>query len=310
MKPSTTTDHDADSSSNEHRRWRKRVRRWQADARRVLGGLSPTDAAVFDELLAQTETPNGRPVLAVAGAVNASKSSILNALCDQEGLFATLDAPCTVTTQRQAYEGWDLVDTPGVDRSMRDDAVADAGLFDADLLLFVIDATDGEMAAADHAQLKQFLRRFPEARESRAVVLLGKADNVSNLAERAAVTATVRRQWREAAGHDPELYWISSRMYFAGKRLDAPQLLADSGVPALRAIVQGRLPWAAATRHDRSTTACAAALTRAVALPEADACERDRELASRDQDAWRWRDDVLSELREALCQIQPLVERG
>src|SRR5690606_2928495 len=84
--------------------------------------ISENSARIDANLKALQDTP----IVANAGLLKAGKSSLFNAISGQQEKFATGAARCTTVQQALAMNGFQLVDTPGLDANDTDTAEAES----------------------------------------------------------------------------------------------------------------------------------------------------------------------------------------
>lgn len=90
----------------------------------------------------QRETENKKsPTIMFYGLYNAGKSTIINALFQKE-IAPTGDVPTTTAIQEVPWEGYTLIDTPGIDARAKDTEIAKNEIFRSDVVLFVMDNAD------------------------------------------------------------------------------------------------------------------------------------------------------------------------
>ena len=81
------------------------------------------------------------PVIMFYGLYNAGKSTLINALCKKE-IAPTGDVPTTDKIQTVPWEGYTLIDTPGIDAHTEHTAIAEHEILQSDVILFVMDNAD------------------------------------------------------------------------------------------------------------------------------------------------------------------------
>ena len=90
----------------------------------------------------QQETEDKKsPAIMFYGLYNAGKSTIINALFKKE-IAATGDVPTTTRIQEVPWEGYTLIDTPGIDARAKDTEIAVNEIRRSDVVLFVMDNAD------------------------------------------------------------------------------------------------------------------------------------------------------------------------
>ncbi len=91
------------------------------------------------ETLAETEKKK-EPVIMFYGLYNAGKSTLGNALCNANLKIGP--TPTTVSIQKIHWEGYTLIDTPGINAFAEHTEVAEEGIHQSDVILFVVDNAD------------------------------------------------------------------------------------------------------------------------------------------------------------------------
>ena len=78
------------------------------------------------------------PSIMFYGIYNSGKSSIINAVFGEE-IAQTGDVPTTYQVQRISWNGFTIVDTPGIDAKNEHTLVAESEIDKHDIILFVVD---------------------------------------------------------------------------------------------------------------------------------------------------------------------------
>ena len=91
---------------------------------------------------AQHKAETGKELIIMFyGLYNAGKSTLINALCLKH-VAPTGDVPTTVSIQEVPWEGYTLIDTPGIDAHTDHTEIAMAEIRRSDIVLFVMDNAD------------------------------------------------------------------------------------------------------------------------------------------------------------------------
>ncbi|MDD3230854.1 MAG: 50S ribosome-binding GTPase [Oscillospiraceae bacterium] len=82
------------------------------------------------------------PTIMFYGLYNAGKSTIINALC-RETIAKVADVPTTAAVQAISWEGYTLIDTPGINANDVHTQIAVNEVDSSDIILFIVDNGDG-----------------------------------------------------------------------------------------------------------------------------------------------------------------------
>lgn len=117
------------------------------------------------ELLKETQSKES-PAILFYGMYNAGKSTLINALCGK--LVAKVgDVPTTAKVDYIPWEGYTLIDTPGINAKTEHTRIAEAAIQKSDIVLFVIDSTD----TFDNRLIYQKMLKILHAGRALAIVL-------------------------------------------------------------------------------------------------------------------------------------------
>ncbi|MDR5868160.1 GTPase [Halomonas koreensis] len=207
----------------------------------------PTQLATLDSELSQEvgellEMPEPESVFTVAamGLYNAGKSTLLNALADgvEHEHFRTAAARETRRIQRLDLEGYQLLDTPGIDAEAADDAEAFDGILRSDLLLMVHSLLLGELDAQTLDYLGRVSRQSEQPLHERMICVLTHAEGRGGSE---ALESTIRDQLAEVCGGVPACYPVSNTSYLKGRREGKALLVTKSGIPTLQSEISYRI---------------------------------------------------------------------
>lgn len=81
------------------------------------------------------------PQIMFYGLYNAGKSTLINALC-RKYVAETDDVPCTAAIQTVPWEGYTLIDTPGINAHAEHTEIAEKEIRQSDVILFIMDNAD------------------------------------------------------------------------------------------------------------------------------------------------------------------------
>lgn len=207
----------------------------------------PAQLATLDSELSQQveellEIPELDSTFTVAamGLYNAGKSTLLNALADgvEQEHFRTAAARETRRIQRLDLEGYQLLDTPGIDAEAADDAEAFDGILRSDLLLMVHSLLLGELDARTLDYLGRVRRQSEQPLHERMICVLTHAEGLGGTE---ALESTIRDQLAEVCGGAPVCHPVSSTSYLKGRREGKALLVTKSGIPALQNEISYRI---------------------------------------------------------------------
>lgn len=81
------------------------------------------------------------PTIMFYGLYNAGKSTLINALC-RKNVAPTGDVPTTAAIQTVPWEGYTLIDTPGINAHAEHTEIAEKEIRQSDVILFIMDNAD------------------------------------------------------------------------------------------------------------------------------------------------------------------------
>ena len=116
------------------------IRESLAEALPILKTYLGVEEAKELQAFIETRLAEGKPTVMVYGIYNSGKSTLLNALRGEE-LASVANRPETDRVTAYEWEGFDILDTPGIDAPQEHEAVTRAQLADADVILFVMDSS-------------------------------------------------------------------------------------------------------------------------------------------------------------------------
>ena len=129
------------------------------------GADDNANADKVHQILTDAESGDS-PTIMFYGLYNAGKSTLINALC-QEYVAKTGDVPTTAAIQPVPWEGYSLVDTPGINAQDAHTTLAVGQINESDLILFVMDNSD----TFDNAFVYQAIVKIVQSGKALAVVV-------------------------------------------------------------------------------------------------------------------------------------------
>ena len=175
------------------------------------------------------EKADSNPCVAVFGKYNHGKSTLLNALINQNGYFKASDIRETQKNKAFLDQKNNLtwLDTPGLDSDVhgKDDFEANKGAFvSADIVLIIHTLKAGELDKDEVAHIKRLLSA---SKNDNKLLVLTQIDE-TNLEQQ---EQAVKRIKEQLPHFEPIL--VSAKRYLTGVGKKQPQLMARSGIPEL-----------------------------------------------------------------------------
>lgn len=173
------------------------------------------------------------PVIVAYGLMNAGKSFLLNMLTQhvQQEYFKTNDIRETVENAQCVSGGCIYLDTPGLDANDEDDAHAQRGAREADIVMFV-HQPQGELEQVEADFLGRLRTSLGEHAARNIVVVLSKVDKQDEY-KIAQIEGRIAQQCAEVLGFAPRIYRVSGKLYQDGILRQKPALAGLSGIDVL-----------------------------------------------------------------------------
>lgn len=167
--------------------------------------------------------------IAVAGRMNHGKSSLLNSLIG-DNIFKVQDIRETTANSRyELFEDVLLVDTPGLDANINDDAIANVAYESSNIILFVHNYNVG-----DFHNSEAFGDRF-------ILVLTGK-DAVTDQNDRELIKLKLLKDIKQFCGlHNFPIFEVSNTTFMKGKSENKEKLITYSGIPTLLEYITSKI---------------------------------------------------------------------
>jgi len=200
------------------------------------------------------------PVIVAYGLMNAGKSFLMNMLTEhvQQEYFKTNDLRETVENKRCVSRQCVYLDTPGLDANDEDDAHAQSGAHEGDIVMFV-HQPQGELEKVEVAFLRKLGASLGEHASSNIVVVLSKIEKETP-EKIAQIEARIGQQCAEVLGFTPPVFRVSGKLYQDGILRQKDTMVAASGIDALLAHVQQAVADVRAVRAEKSRLAIDAML--------------------------------------------------
>ncbi|MDZ4189227.1 MAG: GTPase [Hydrogenophaga sp.] len=174
-----------------------------------------------------------RPTVVAYGLMNAGKSFLLNMLTQhiEEEFFKTNDIRETAEIKKFESEKYVYLDTPGLDANQADDAHAQFGASQADVVLF-LHQPQGELEANEVKFLKALKQSFGSFAESNIILVLSKIEKEEQ-AKIDLIEDRIKTQCTQEIGFSPKVFQVSNKRYQTGVIKHKDGLIAQSHINSL-----------------------------------------------------------------------------
>lgn len=212
----------------------------------MQAGASAEDVERLDRAWSALQTTTARdashtPCVVCTGIYNAGKSTLLNALMGRD-IFPTGDIPTTKAVARAEYGGAVYIDTPGLNAEDEDDQETLAAYESADFILFVSNAQNGGISAAEAGWLKKLGERWTaDSLKQRLIYVLSHSAQVEP-EELPGIEARVHGDLERAVGFVRErIFCVDSILFQQGREQEETVLVESSGIPQLQAYLSEQI---------------------------------------------------------------------
>ena len=209
-----------------------------------------------------------KPVIAVCGLMNAGKSYLLNMLTkhiDQE-YFKTADQRETTANKTLETEQYIYLDTPGLDANAQDDAIAQQGIADADIVLFV-HQPQGELDPNELDFLRQLKDCFGKSAKHSVIIVISKIDK-EPASKIEAIDKEIQKQCQEKLGTVFTTFQVSNTRYKTGISQQKNGLIQASHIDALLQHLKKATLKIRQARKDKLTASIEALMTETDTLTQ------------------------------------------
>lgn len=107
----------------------------------LLQRIGDLENAKILRITRQEANEKKSPAIMFYGLYNAGKSTLINALCKSD-IAPVGDVPTTTTIQTVPWEGYTLIDTPGINAHAEHTEIAEKEIRQSDVILFIMDNAD------------------------------------------------------------------------------------------------------------------------------------------------------------------------
>lgn len=162
--------------------------------------LGPEKARQFRTAMAEAEThcahvyETGKPRIMLYGTYNSGKSTLLNALMGEEKA-PMVDVPTTYEKQSYSWNGYELVDTPGINAPVEHERVSRESLKECQVVLFVISSGGSH----DDAKIYTAMKEVVEMGKKLFIVLNDKEGYEINSPEIREIADSIQKNLEKSA---------------------------------------------------------------------------------------------------------------
>lgn len=181
--------------------------------------------------------------IAVAGRMNHGKSSLLNSLIG-DNIFKVQDIRETTANSRyELFEDVLLVDTPGLDANINDDAIANVAYESSNIILFVHNYNVGDFHKGELEALKRIADfHNSEAFGDRFILVLTGKDAVTDQNDRELIKLKLLKDIKQFCGlQNFPIFEVSNTTFMKGKSENKEKLITYSGIPTLLEYITSKI---------------------------------------------------------------------
>ncbi len=183
--------------------------------------------------------------VANTGQYSSGKSTLFNALLgrvDNER-FQTGAIPTTKSGDRERFsDNIDLMDTPGIDANLADDAEAFRMLMESDIIIMTHNVKTGMLNRAEYDWLKKIADGIgSESISDRLIFVSTWIDEIQEESDQQTLRDEIQRQISEiVSGKQIAYYEVSAKRYYTAMKKGNANLERASRIPELREGLTGR----------------------------------------------------------------------
>lgn len=181
--------------------------------------------------------------IAVAGRMNHGKSSLLNSLIG-DNIFKVQDIRETTANSRyELFEDVLLVDTPGLDANINDDAIANVAYESSNIILFVHNYNVGDFHKGELEALKRIADfHNSEAFSDRFILVLTGKDAITDQNDRELIKLKLLKDIKQFCGlQNFPIFEVSNTTFMKGKSENKEKLITYSGISTLLEYITSKI---------------------------------------------------------------------
>lgn len=182
-------------------------------------------------------------IIAVAGRMNHGKSSLLNSLIG-DNIFKVQDIRETTANSRyELFEDVLLVDTPGLDANINDDAIANVAYESSNIILFVHNYNVGDFHKGELEALKRIADfHNSEAFSDRFILVLTGKDAITDQNDRELIKLKLLKDIKRFCGlQNFPIFEVSNTTFMKGKSENKEKLITYSGISTLLEYITSKI---------------------------------------------------------------------
>lgn len=175
-----------------------------------------------------------------AGLLKAGKSELFNAISGKQ-VFETGVVRTTIENKKLDLDNYALIDTPGLDANFEDSKMAFEGYKDADIIIFVHNAVDGELNKIEIESIKEIMKLFEDSKVffDSSILVVTHVDQLKNEEEEEQILNIINNQIKELF-KDEFLYTIGvdSMSCIRGLKENKDLLVKSSNISNLKFMIE------------------------------------------------------------------------
>lgn len=218
----------------------------QRDIDRLAGIIGADFKQKWEGIIKKT-SQGGKITVANTGLYSSGKSSLFNAVlgrvADENLRFPIGVAPTTKTGDRETLSGnIELLDTPGIDANLADDATAFDMLMQSDIILMTHNVKRGMLDRPEYEWLKRIAGSIDSSLLADRLLFVSTwIDEIHDASDMQKLRDEIHKQVSEAVnGANIQFVEVSAKRYKTGVEKGKKALEDASGIPALRELILTR----------------------------------------------------------------------
>jgi len=178
-----------------------------------------------------------------AGLLKAGKSELFNAISGQD-VFETGVVRTTIENKELDLEQYVLIDTPGLDANFEDSKVAFEGYKNADIMVFVHNAVDGELNKVEVESIEKIIGLYDNKKTffDSSILVISHVDQLSDEKEEEKLLNIINNQIKKVFNEEfGYIIGVNSTGYIKGLKEDKKLLMESSNILNLKNILSSMI---------------------------------------------------------------------